>query len=286
MFARYEYTLSKDDYTLGLAALAKSLTAQAPHRGRRILGEIVILALVLVIAAVVVPGSLDAILLTMVLTLVAGSINQARFARRWRGLTFDPDRSDIAVTVDERGVVTEQSDIERRYSWSALRRIHELPECIVLELADWHAVPLPDQLWAGPEERATFVSGVRASAKQLLADLPTREQMTGTMLLLLLGAGALALQLMIMTDTAIRHAGLGDCSCNYRHSFQGQLVEIAPWVVYIVAFATAWLGLRRLARRWRRLAGSIAILFIVLFVASQAVPSLMQIHRFFSSPAP
>jgi hypothetical protein len=164
----------------------------------------------------------------MVLTLVAGCIIQTRFARRWRALTFDHDRSDLAITLDERGLVTEQSDIERRYSWNALRRIHELPEGVVLEMVDWHAVTLPDQLWAGPEERATFVSGVRASAEQLLADLPTREQMTGAMLLLLLGAGALALQLMIMTGEAIRHAGLDDCSCTYRHSFQGQLFGIAP----------------------------------------------------------
>lgn len=229
---------------------------------------------------------MDAILLTMVLTLVAGCIIQTRFARRWRALTFDHDRSDLAITLDERGLVTEQSDIERRYSWNALRRIHELPEGVVLEMVDWHAVTLPDQLWAGPEERATFVSGVRASAEQLLADLPTREQMTGAMLLLLLGAGALALQLMIMTGEAIRHAGLDDCSCTYRHSFQGQLFGIAPWAIYIAAFLTAWLGLRRLGRRWPRLAGSIAVLFIIVFVASQAIPSLVQIYRFFSSPMP
>jgi hypothetical protein len=286
MLASFEYKLSKDDYLRGLQAVTKSIVTQNPSRRRQIWEQFALLGLVLIIASLLNPDSLDAILLTLVLTLVGGCIVQNRLARRWREITFDPARSDIVISMDEHGVETRQADAERRYSWNAVRRVHELPEAVVLEFADWHAVAMPDNLWSGPEERAKFVQRVRSSAPQLLPDLPTASRLTGRTLLLCLGAVACGLMVMTATEAGISRAGINDCSCVFRHSFPGQLLGVAPFITYFAALPVAWLSLRWLDRRRPRIGAAVAIGLIALFVVSQTVPAFLQIYRFFSQPVP
>jgi hypothetical protein len=284
MNASFEYQLSKDDYLRGLRAVAQSIVAKNTSR-RQSFELIAVLALVVVTVSVIDPGSLDAILFTLVLTVAAGYVIQARFARRWRELTFDPERWKIAISMDEHGVVTRQSDVERRYPGDAVRRIHELPEAVVLEFADWYALPMPDQLWAGPIERSAFVEEVRSSATQLLVNMPRPTAPTGTTLLLyLLGTMAIGFLAMIATETGIKLAGFNNCSCVFRRSFLGQVAAIAPFAAYFAALAPAWLGLRWLRRRWPRIAAAVAIIVIVVFVASQVIPAFLEIHRFFIRP--
>lgn len=286
MRASFEYELSKDDYLRGLQATTRSIAAENRNRKRQVFEQVAALALIFVIASLLNPGASQAVVVTALLTLVGCCVVQLRFARHWREITFDPARSRIEVNLDEQGLVVLQGAAERRYAWSELRRIHDLQEALVLEFADWHAVSMPNALWANPAERAEFVEHIRSSARQILPDLPKVGALQGLTLLLLLGAVAIGLVAMITLETWVRFAGFNDCSCAFRHSLIGQLLGLLPFVGYFVATALGWLGLRWLSRQWPRFAAAMAALFIALFVVSQAGPAVLQIYRLFNPPAP
>lgn len=286
MRASFKYELSKDDYLRGLLAVTRSIAAENRNRRWQIVEQVAILALILLIAIFLNPGALQPVVVTLLLTLVGGCVIQARFARRWRELTFQPPLYKIDISLDEQGLVIVQAGVERRYPWSALRRVHELPEAVILEFADWHTVSMPNELWADLVERSELVKQIRSSAPQLLADLPKTGVLQGPTLLLLLGAVAVGLELMIATQAGVRFAFLDDCSCAFRRSLAGQLLGILPFVGYFAGVALGWIGLRSLGRLRPRFAAATAILFIALFVASQAVPAILQIYRFFSPPNP
>jgi hypothetical protein len=280
----FEFNISKEDYLRGLQAITKSIAAGNSNSSRHAFEQIAFLAAVAVIGSLLNPDDIGAVLTTMFLTMVGGCLMQVRWAKLWRTIAFDPIRARFAIALDEQGWVIRQPDLERRYSWTAVQRIHELPDLVILEFADWYAVPMPADLWAGPDERSKFVEYVRARATQLRPDLPKAGASNRSTLLVLFGATAAGL--VAMVSTINRLGAFNNCGCAFRHSLLGQLIEISPILAYFVGVLITWPILKWLSRRWPRVGAAAAISFIVLFVVSLGGPPALQIYRFFSQPAP
>lgn len=285
MLASFEYELSKEEYVLGLNAISRSIGSRDPGFGLRILLQVTALGLALVLGSVFFPAASDPVILTFMLTLIGGVCIQNRLARRWRDLTFDLAQAHMMLSVDDDGLRLRQPGVERRYVWQSFREVYTLPDALVIEMTDWHAVVLPRRLWATPDECAEFVSLIRDRAALPVPEANGDNTSLGATLYPMLGAGALAFIAMFLTEPMLTALGVDPCSCALRGTWLGRLVGVAPLFIFAIAFALAWIPLRHSYRRWPVLTKWLAIGCIALFIAFGTVPPAMSIMHFITSPA-
>jgi len=166
MRAQFEYRLTKDEYIVGLAALTDQLGRQDEGRTRRILEQLATVVVVLTAITFVFPDAVMAVLVAAVLI----GILQGLFRRRWisgaLGQSYDESVAEQQVEIADQGILTRGPLRERRWTWPAVRRIHDLENAIVFELVGWDMIMLPNRLWSDREARQAFLGGVRALATE------------------------------------------------------------------------------------------------------------------------
>jgi hypothetical protein len=268
MLTSFDYTLSRDEYVRGLQVISLSLADQDRWRSVRCLSQLAIIGLAIAIAVYVYPGSLDGIMLAVILIWWSSCIMQARNLRRWRELAYDPAIAHLVVKLTDDGISERHDRGGGEWSWDGVRRIHELPDAVIVEMSNWHAIALPHRLWADQGGREDFVNTLRQCARNALPDLPkSRLAMATGSGLLTLGAVALAFDLFILTNVAVGLAGFDVCSCAIRRSFGFHAFAGLMVVATLAVFILTKLGLERLKNEYPRLAFGIATAAICLLAA-------------------
>ncbi len=111
----------------------------------------------------------------------------------------------------------------RQWGWDAVRRVHRPAGYIVIELAGWDMIVLPDRLWPRPADRENFIAGLgdkqaeilhpsRFSAREGRAAVTLVEPVLLARIALSLAAFQLILEVLISfdftRDPALRIAGV------------------------------------------------------------------------------
>jgi len=268
MLARFDYTLTQDEYVRGIQATALSLSYRDRWRSWRCLVLFAVIGLAIAIAAYTHPGSLDGIMVAFILIWLAYAIMQARFVRRWRELAYDPAIAHHIVEVSERGLSDRHDRGTCEWSWDAVYRIHELPDTIVVEVANWHAITLPHRLWTDGAERDGFLRLLRDHASNASPDLPKSTlAMAAGSGWLTLGAMAAAFDFFVLANVAVGLAGSNPCSCLDRRTIGFHVFAVSMVVATMTVFILTKRGLERLKRSHPRLAFGIAVAAICLLAA-------------------
>jgi len=192
MLASFEYQLSKDEYASGLRVgdvvlsgagspawvVVRCIFGSPGFSGLRSLQRSK-------------PGSLDGVITALVILLVGSCAIQTRWARSLRELSFEPDIASRKVVLDVDGIVERHGLAEARWSWDGVRRVYDQSDAVIVQLAGWHLIMLPNRLWPGLNERAEFIQLVRDHATKLLPDVKSNA-LSADLGARLLGVGAIA----------------------------------------------------------------------------------------------
>jgi hypothetical protein len=278
MLARFDYTLTQDEYVRGIQATTLSLSHRDRWRSWRCLALFAVIGLGIAIAAYTHPGSLDGIMFAFILIWFSHAIMQARFVRRWRELAYDPAIAHHIVEVSDGGLSDRHDRGASEWSWDAVCRIHEMPDTIVVEVSNWHAITLPNRLWADVAEREGFLRFLRVHASKASPDLPksTVALAMGSGWLTL-GAIAAAFDLFLLTNVAVALAGFDLCSCAVRRTIGFHVFALSMVVATVTVFIVTKRGLERLNRSRPRLALGIAVTAICL-LAAILLAGKMEVH--------
>lgn len=272
MFASFEYQLSKDEYVRGLRIVSTAVAFQDRHRNVRPLGQLVIYGFLIGVTALVDRNSVKAVLFTIAALILIGCVRQAGLLRYWHGLTYDAEQSQFSLTMDDAGIVRRAEGVEQRWTWDVLRQVHELPETIVLQFADWHVVTLPARLWPDESQKADFIHQVRERSPNLRPDLPLQARRSREVInLLSVGAFAAAIGSMIVMAIL---SGLALVLILPSLEDVPNRVEIVSATIVVVSIITALvtgrsakLGLDRLSQNHPRTAAGISLAVITALVA-------------------
>lgn len=165
MNARFQYRLEKNEYLIGAKVLAKVLTLD--HRITLL--EIALMCLAVGIPSYLSRGSFSAVLLAIALYGLVFMLWQNRL----RAATFDPATADVEVIFNAESVNAQYKSADRRWSWDAVRRVHDLPEAVIVEFHGYDHLTLPNRLWAELEQRSAFLRQIRERAPNLISGFST-----------------------------------------------------------------------------------------------------------------
>ena len=211
MHAHFKYRLTKDEYIVGLTALMDQLGRQDSSRTPRVLEQLTLFVVVFAVLAIFFPEALPGLLIATLLVAVLQGALRGRWVRGATGQSYDPAVADQDVEFTDVGMIAHSSLRERRWTWAAVRRIHDLKSAIVVEFAGWDMIVLPDRLWTSMEERRAFVEDARV----LAVDAPAAESTVkpasfDTRDLLTVGALAAGVDVLALIVFAMPvHAGPG-----------------------------------------------------------------------------
>lgn len=205
MHGQFRYRLSKDEYVVGLSALMNELGRQDEGRTRRLVEQLAIFGLVLAAITVAFPDALVGLLVATLLLAVFMGALRARWLRGATGQSYDPAVADHEVEITGDGIFDRSPLRERRWSWSAVRSIHDLKQAVVLELAGWDMLVMPDRLWSNGEERSAFLQDILRFATDVrpAAVVGRKLAPVGTHDLLTLGALAAAVDVFALASFAV-----------------------------------------------------------------------------------
>jgi len=205
--------------------------------------------------------------------------------RRWRELAFDPAIANRSVSFSDKGVVEQTDQSSTQWEWDAVRRIHDAPQAVVIEVTNWYSITLPNRLWASSDNRAAFIEQVRARGTKALPDLPESQvQANPRFLLLLIGALALGLNFAILASIPLYFVGIDLCSCAGR-SFARKVAPFVFPILGLTAIVLSLVALKRLDRTRPRLASGIAVAVITLHVAILVSPFVWRLYWSITPPA-
>lgn len=273
MFASFEYQLTKDEYVRGLRIVSTAVAFQDRYRNVRPLGQLAIYGMMIGVAALLDRTSVQPVFLTIAALLLIGCVRQGRLLRYWHGLTYDPTQSRISLTMDDAGVARQAEGVEQRWSWDVLRQVHELPEMIVLQFADWHVLNLPARLWPEQSEKVEFVRQVREHSPKLRPDLPLQARRSKDVInLLSVGAFAAAIGSMILMSLLSGHALLLMLPSlevlPNRVEIISAAIVIVSIITALVTGRSAKIGLDKLDQSHPRTAAGISIALMTALVAA------------------
>jgi hypothetical protein len=204
MHAQFRYQLSKDEYVIGLDALMNELGRQDTGRTRRLLEQLAIAVLVLAVITVVFPDALVGLLVATVLFAILIGAIRTHWLRAATGQSYDPTVADHDVEMTDDGIIALSALRERRWSWDAVRRIHDLKQAIVLELAGWDMLVLPNRLWGSSDDRLAFLDGARGLATDAVpAEAPRSKASSHTRDLVVIGAFGAAVDVLALVVFAL-----------------------------------------------------------------------------------
>jgi len=160
MRAHFEHRLSRVDYITGVESLVTELGRSDPNRKRSNFEQIAMALGVLVIADILFPEAGPAFLLAAVGVLTLSAIFGKRWVRLARGASYDPAAMEVRVEIDGEKLSERSAVRERRWSWEAVRTVHDRGSVVVFSLAGWDMLALPASSWPEAEQKARFLSEV------------------------------------------------------------------------------------------------------------------------------
>lgn len=156
---QFDVHLTRDDYVVGISAVLNRLARQDQVRPKQLAAHFVLTLTIMAMLFAFFPASLPGVLAAALLAWLGEMLFAARFKSNQLGVTFDPASSaDTVVTSDDEGISEVASNRSRRWSWPAVRALHLTPGYLIVELASWEAIVLPDALWAKPEDKDVFAA--------------------------------------------------------------------------------------------------------------------------------
>lgn len=160
---RFDVHLTRDDYVVGIAAVLNRLAREDQVRPKQLAARFMLMLAIMAMLFAFFPASLPGVLAAALLAWVGEMLFAARFKSNRLGVTFDPASSaDTVVTFDDDGISEGASTRSRSWSWLAVRSLHLTPGYLIVEMASWEAIVLPDALWAKPEDKEAFAAELRA----------------------------------------------------------------------------------------------------------------------------
>lgn len=166
MRADFEYRLTRDEYVVGLAALMKQLGQHDDQRTRRLLEQLAVFVAVFLVLAITWPDVLAGFLVgSVLLTILLGAM-RGRWLKGATGVSYDPAAADHRVAIAPDGIADRSAMRERSWTWSAVRRIHDLEQAVVLEFVGWDMLVLPNRLWGDGTARRDFLDRSRELATE------------------------------------------------------------------------------------------------------------------------
>lgn len=278
MNTAFQYRLEKSEYLFGLRVMAQILAVE----NRLSYLEIALLCLAAALPILIWGASLGAIIFAL---LAYGQVFRL-WQRRLQEATFERSLADIQLRIDPNGVLQQQRDTDLRWSWTALRRVHDLPEAVILEFSGWRHLTLPARLWNDIDRRSVFISEIRGLAPGLQPDFAREHFGLASRSSLLRGgsiaAGISALFVVITLSKAFLLDNVG-------HSIAGAGATVAtlvtivliamPFFVAYLAYRLAFFSLDRMQGNRPERASLVAhiyiyVLFACLFVMLLAHPIL------------
>lgn len=251
MQAEFHYELSKDEYVAGLTPVMDELGRQDSSRTRRLLEQLAVAVAILGAISLVFPGAALGLLVAIVLFTVFTSVLAPRWLRAATGQSYDPAVTDLDVEISDGGILERTGMRERRWPWTAVRRVHDSGGVIALEMAGWDMVVLPNRLWDTDEQRKGFVEELGSLA---IAAIPIKAPRTvarvDTRDLLTIGAIAAAVDVLAIVVFAIPvYRGPGEPVSDgaFLGMFAGLL--LLGFVLAYLAYRLARRGLDRLHDR-------------------------------------
>jgi len=161
---RFEVHLTRDDYVVGIAAVLNRLAREDRVRPKLLAARFVLILAIMAVLFAFFPASLPGVLAAALLSWLGEMVFAARFKSNQLGITFDPASSaDTVVTLDDAGVGEVASNRSRHWSWPAVRALHSTPGYLIIEMASWEAIVLPDALWERAEDKTAFAAELRAN---------------------------------------------------------------------------------------------------------------------------
>ena len=161
MDKRFEVELTKPDYIIGLQALTAELAKQDKYANRRILERLAAITILFIVITVAQPQASLGILVLI----VGYFLIEWTMARRWwssvHGASFDPSIGKQEIQVTDEAITDTSVGRSRRWTWDAVRRVHDRKSAVVIEFAGWDMVILPSRLWPDDEGRSEFIAAVK-----------------------------------------------------------------------------------------------------------------------------
>jgi hypothetical protein len=273
MHAHFQYELSKDEYISGLTALTNELGRQDTSRTRRLIEQLAVFVGVLAIITVLYPDAVLGVLVAAVLLSVATAMLQRRWLSGATGQSYDVAVAEHDVLITDDGISSKSALRQREWSWSAVRRIHDCSQAIVLEFVGWDMLVLPNRVWASSDQRRGFLSIVQGLATNTVPPAtPSKPASIGTRDLLALGAIGAAVDVLALVVFSVpsAKASIGDAA------FLGVFAA-----VLLLGFVLAYVAFRFARRQLESLydsapAAAISIAQVLIW----AVPLYMLIAYF------
>lgn len=265
MHATFNYRLSKREYVVGMSALVDQLGRQDTGRTRRIIEQLAVLLVVVLGVTLAFPASAAGLWLAVLLIGIAQSLFTRRWARGASGQSYDPAVAEQEVEITDQDIVTRSPMRERRWSWAAVRRIHDVKDGIVLELVGWDMIVLPNRLWDETDRRRAFLDELRnLSTEAMPSTAPVKPALFDMRDLLRIGAIAAGVDVLALvvfnvsvyrgpslpvsdaaflgTFAALTLVGLGLAYLVYRFARPGleRLHDSAPRAAIGLCYALIW----------------------------------------------
>lgn len=276
MQVRFSYRLTHEQYSAAIAALTDQLAVRDKRRMQRLLEQLGVMVAILVVIALAFPQALPGLLVASMLATILFGALQGRWVRGVTGISFEPELADHEVELTDVGLSDRSSLRERKWSWAAVRRVHELDNMVVVELVGWDMLVLPDHLWPDASDRLKFVEelGTHAAAATFVKpSAAVSATQSGDLLTLgAVGAGVdvLALVLFLLPLSALPSGGPNQTAF---------LATLAVIILVGVGLAYAAYRLARKAlERLQARAPSVAVALANLLIL--AVPAYMLLAYF------
>jgi hypothetical protein len=156
---RYDVTLSKADYAVGLSQAIGQLARRDTGRQRMLFARLAAYIAIIMFIAVAFPRGANAVFIAVLLFWVAEGAIQAAFKTQTIGISFEPEvQGHTNVELSDDGIIEEGALRTRRWTWDALRRVHQPSGYVVLEFIGWDIITLPDRIWTDSDERSALIA--------------------------------------------------------------------------------------------------------------------------------
>jgi hypothetical protein len=161
MRERFELTLTKPEYVVGLHALTGELVKQDTTGSRRIFERLGAIALIIFATTIFFPKAMTGLFFVIVGVMIAEWLMAHRWTKSVHGVSFDPAVYPSVIEFNDEGISDRSASRTRTWQWTAVRRLHDLDSAVVFELQGWDMIVLPERLWPTRQDRDHFVSDAR-----------------------------------------------------------------------------------------------------------------------------